>query len=181
MTLASDTATSQTIAGHAFTVEQRPAGVLHLRISLHGGSMAELALRLTAIQGVRVTRGPDGLTRCYVAHCAGFTIVLSAEDGADSALALVSPTPKNVEPVPGSELSTLLAGLLANPAPRPTDTSPWRRRFVFGKQSVVSRSVEAKGSPHLPRTPLAPGKPLSRKAPLMRKTPLGRGKQKPRS
>jgi hypothetical protein len=177
MSLAGDTATSRTIAGHAFTVEQRSGGVLHLRISLHGGSLAELALSLTGLDGVRVTRGPDGLARCYIAHCAGFKIVLSTEEGAESALALVSSSPKSLEPAPESELSALLAGLVGKPAPRPSDTSPWRKGLVFGKPSVVRRSAETKGSAR----PLAPGKPLSRKAPLLRKTPLSRGKRGPRS
>ena len=175
MTVANEVAPPMTIAGHAFEVKGRGGGALHLRISLHGGSVAEVALRLRVLHGVRVTKGPDGVAGCYVVQCEGFKIVLSADKAADSASALVSPTPAGTAPMPASELSTLLDALVKRPSARPGDTSPWRKGFTFGKTSSVPARPDGAMSPlALRRAALAPGKPLSRKAPLTRKTPLGR-------
>jgi hypothetical protein len=175
MSVANDVSPPMTIAGHAFEVKERGGGVLHLRIALHGGSVAELALRLRVLEGVRVTKGPDGVAGCYIVHCEGFKIVLSADKKDDSALALVSPTQMGTAPMSTSELSLLLEALVKKPLPRPGDTSPWRKGFTFGKVSAEPPRADGAKSP-LPRrgATLAPGKPLSRKAPLMRKTPLGR-------
>jgi hypothetical protein len=176
MSVANDIEPLHTIAGHAFTVRERAGGLLRLRVSLHGGTMAEFALRLRALGGVRVVKGPEALVGCYIAHCAGFKIVLSTDEADDAASALVSPTPGGTaEPIQASDLSALLAGLMRKPTERPSDTSPWRKGFVFGKASVAGRLADGTGSSRLRRTALAPGKPLSRKTPLRRKAPFGRG------
>src|SRR5262245_182454 len=87
-----------TIAGRRVAVRDRAGGILSLGIALNGEPLIELARALARLDGVRVTGGPEGAgrERCYVAHCPGFKMVVSAPetDGGDFALALVSRMPQ---------------------------------------------------------------------------------------
>ena len=47
-----------TIAGHAIEVKERAGGLLSLSIALQGATLSELAMKLTGLDGVRITRGP---------------------------------------------------------------------------------------------------------------------------
>jgi hypothetical protein len=169
---------STTIAGHAFAVKERNGGILALRIALAGSTMAELALRLTCLDQVRVTRGPEGLGRgrCYLAHCPGFKMVLSLDEGGESVLGLVSRTPGETAAPPTSALGTLLASLMEASAAAVAAVP--RQGFKFDKpaREDAPRQAGAGGAKGLRRTSLAAGKPLARKTPLTRKTPLGRRK-----
>jgi hypothetical protein len=160
------TTTSTTIAGHAFTVKERAADLVSLRIALQGSLLSELALKFSGLGGVSVTKGPEGLgrPRTFVARCAGFRVILSADETPDAVSALivpVLPVADAAPPAPLSGLRALLTDLMKPPAPPPKDDQPL---------------IEPKSSP-LRRTALAPGKPLARKTPLTRRTPLGRGKR----
>jgi hypothetical protein len=170
-----------TIAGHAFTVKERAGDLISLRIALQGSLISELALKLSGLSGVRVTKGPEGMgrRRTFIAQCPGFKVILSADETADAVMALVSPVADDVRAAPVSELRVLLTGLMKPPAPPPpSEAKPsWREGFTFGTKSHSHDSqpgVALKASP-LRRTALAPGKPLARKTLLTRRTPLGRG------
>lgn len=157
---------SATIAGYTFAwagMTGGPAGgILSLRAGLRTTALVDLARALARIEGVRVTSGPAIASRgdCYLVHCPGFKMVLSASPGEEVAQALVSRTLPPALAVP-CELAELLADLMRPPAPTPDATA-----------------TVASGSPKtstLRRVGLQPGKTLSRKKPLARKTPLGRG------
>jgi len=158
--------TSSTIAGHAFTVKERAADLVSLRIALQGSLLSELALKLSGLGGVSVTKGPEGLgrPRTFVARCAGFRVILSADETPDAVSALIAPVADAAPPAPLSGLRALLTELMKPTAPPPKEDQPL---------------MEAKSSP-LRRTALAPGKPLARKTPLTRRTPLGRGGKRER-
>jgi hypothetical protein len=162
---------SATIAGYTFAwagMTGGPAGgILSLRAGLRTTALVDLARTLARIDGVRVTSGPPIASRgdCYLVHCPGFKMVLSATaPGDDAAQALVSRTLPPALAVP-CELTDLLVSLMRPPAsPAPEASS--------------SRAPAPAWSPTtstLRRAPLQPGKTLSRKKPLTRKTPLGRG------
>lgn len=161
--IANDVA-SVTVAGYTFAwagMTGGPAGgILHLRAGLRKAALVDLARALARLDGVRVTSGPAIASRgdCYLVHCPGFKMVLSAAaPGDDVAQALVSRTLPPALTVP-CELSDVLVGLMrapATPAPEPAAASP--------KTSTLRRAA------------LQPGKTLARKKPLARKTPLGRG------
>jgi hypothetical protein len=163
---------SAAIAGHTLAwagMTGGPGGgILSLRISLRGGTLVALARVLGRLDGVRVTSGPPIESRrdCFLVHCPGFKLVLSAPaPGDDFAPALVSRTVAPVLAVP-CELSEALAGLMNAPSPAPAKRAP-------------ETSAPSPRTSTLRRTGLQPGKTLSRKTPLARKTPLGRGRSKP--
>jgi hypothetical protein len=173
--IANDVA-SVTLAGHTFAwagMTGGPAGgILSLRIGLRGETLVGLARALARLEGVRVTSGPPIASRgdCFLVHCPGFKLVLSAPaPGDDFAPALVS---RAVAPALAvtCELSQLLAGLMNAPTPIAAPAS----------KPAPNRSSEAEpASPRtstLRRSGLQPGKRLARKTPLQRKTPLGRGR-----
>jgi hypothetical protein len=169
-------AESSAIVGYAFSVEGQPTGgMLNLRVALKNAPLVDLARALGKLEGVRVTVGPTIVSRgdCYVVHCPGFKLVLSATaPGSDFAQALLS---RAIEPVLtiSCELTQLFERLMKAP-PRPAHAAE--------RQSVTAdRAPRADwmGTSTLRRTALQPGKTLARKTPLTRKTPLGRGK-KPR-
>jgi len=170
-TVANDVA-SVTIAGHAFASAGGAAGgILNLRVSLRGGALADLARVLARLEGVRVTSGPAIASRgdCYLVHCPGFKMVLSAAaPGGDFALALVSRTaePKVQKLADTCELSAVFASLMrAPPPPAPRiEEAPTADRLASPRTSTLRRAS------------LQPGKMLARKAPLTRKTPLRRGR-----
>jgi len=166
---------SAAISGHSFAwagMTGGPGGgILSLRIGLRGGTLVGLARALGRLDGVRVTSGPPIASRgdCFLVHCPGFKLVLSAPaPGDDFAPALVSRTVAPVLAVP-CELSDALAGLMNAPSPA---AAPAPRRPPEVPPSSPKSST-------LRRTGLQPGKTLSRKTPLARKTPLGRGRSKP--
>jgi hypothetical protein len=183
-TVANDVA-SVTIAGHTFASAGGAAGgILNLRVSLRGGTLAELARVLARLEGVRVTSGPAIASRgdCYLVHAPGFKMVLSAPaPGGDYAPALLSRTidsnpPKLQKLEVTCDLSAVFASLMtAPPGPprieeRPTATS-----------AVPTAPDRSPRTSTLRRAALQPGKTLARKAPLVRKTPLRRGSwSKPR-
>jgi hypothetical protein len=175
---ATDLAPSTTIAGHAFAVKERNGGILALRIALAGSTMAELALRLTCLDQVRVTRGPEGLGRgrCYLAHCPGFKMVLSLDEGGEVVLGLVSRTPGETVAPPTSALGALLASLMEPPSVGVTSLS--RQAFKLDQRAREEAPRQAGAVNGLRRASLAAGKPPARKAPLVRKTPLGQRKVK---
>jgi hypothetical protein len=157
---------SVTVAGYTFAwagmTGGTAGGLLHLRAGLRKAALVDLARTLARLDGVCVTSGPAIASRgdCYLVHCPGFKMVLSAAaPGDDVAQALVSRTLPPVLTVP-CELSDLLASVMRAPAaPEPA-------------------AVAAQASPKtstLRRAALQPGKTLARKKPLTRKTPLGRG------
>lgn len=155
-----------TIAGHAFALQDRASGMLNLRIALRGTSLAAFARALAKLGGVRVTGGHEGAAhaRCYLVHCLGFKMVLSApsEETADFALALVSRTPQAALAVM-SDLGNILERLMNEPLQ------------LFEPASAEARSVQRKSTP-LRRSALQQGKPLARRTELRRKTPLARGR-----
>jgi hypothetical protein len=162
---------SATIAGHPFAwagMTGGPGGgILSLRIGLRGGTLVGLARALGRLAGVRVTSGPAIASRgdCFLIHCPGFKLVLSAPaPGEDLAPALVSRAVAPTLAVP-CELSEALSGLMnvpSLPAPRTSKRGP--------ETSPLSPQTST-----LRRTGLQPGKTLARRTPLQRKTPLGRG------
>jgi hypothetical protein len=158
---------SVTIAGYTFAwagMTGGPAGgILSLRAGLRTTALVDLARALARVDGVRVTSGPAIASRgdCYLVHCPGFKVVLSAAPGDDAAQALVSRTLPPALAVP-CELSDLLAGLM-------------RPRVSLAPGTAAPPSPSPRTST-LRRAPLQPGKTLARKTPLTRKTPLGRGK-----
>ena len=155
-------ATPVTIAGHRAVVIDRAGSILSIRIVLEDGALATLARALGRLDGVRVTGGPEGVdgTRCYIAHCPGFKMVVSAPQGerTDFALALVSRAPQATLAVM-SDLEATLERLMT-PPPAPAPSAP---------------RAPAEAAPFLRRAPLKPGKPLARKGPLRRNKPLRRG------
>jgi hypothetical protein len=162
---------SATIAGHLFAwagMTGGPAGgILNLRIGLRGGTLVGLAHALARLDGVRVTSGPAIASRgdCFLVHCPGFKLVLSAPaPGDDFAPALVSRTVPPTLAVP-CELSQGLGGLMRAPS-APAQAAPKR---------VAEASPPSPKTSTLRRAGLQPGKTLSRKTPLQRRTPLGRG------
>lgn len=173
-TVANDVA-SVTIAGHTFASPGGAAGgILNLRVSLRGSTLADLARVLARLEGARVTSGPAIASRgdCYLVHCPGFKMVLSAPaSGADFAPALLSRTAEQKlqelqQPEDTCELSAAFASLMCTPpppAPR-IEEAPTADRLASPKTSTLRRAS------------LQPGKTLARKAPLRRKTPLGRGR-----
>jgi len=193
-TVANDIA-SVTIAGHAFASAGGAAGgILNLRVSLRGSTLAELARVLGRLEGVRVTSGPAIASRgdCYLVHAPGFKMVLSAPaPGGDFAPALLSRTIDSNPPklAVTCDLSAALASLMSAPPPVPRIEAP----AAMAKAAAAAPTTAATGatgatdarSPKtstLRRAALQPGKTLARKAPLRRKTPLGRGTwSKPRS
>jgi hypothetical protein len=170
-TVANDVA-AVTIAGHTFASAGGAAGgIVNLRVSLRGSTLADLARVLARLEGVRVTSGPAIASRgdCYLVHVPGFKMVLSApEPGGDFAPALLSRTiesnpPKLQKLEVTCDLSAVFASLMS--APRIAETP-----MVTAKTSTLRRAA------------LQPGKTLARKTPLTRKTPLRRGTwSKPRS
>jgi hypothetical protein len=182
-TVANDVA-SVTIAGHTFASAGGAAGgILNLRISLRGSTLAELARVLARLEGVRVTSGPAIASRgdCYLVHAPGFKMVLSAPaPGGDYAPALLSRTIDSNPPklVATCDLSAVFAGLMSAPPPAP------RLEEAPAAASSVTATAPTDRSPKtstLRRAALQPGKMLARKAPLTRKTPLRRGSwSKPR-
>ena len=123
-TVANDVA-SVTIAGHTFASAGGAAGgILNLRISLRGSTLAELARVLARLEGVRVTSGPAIASRgdCYLVHAPGFKMVLSAPaPGGDYAPALLSRTIDSNPPKLAAtcDLSAVFAGLMSAPPPLP--------------------------------------------------------------
>jgi hypothetical protein len=183
-TVANDVA-SVTIAGHTFaSAGGATGGVLNLRISLRGSTLAELARLLARLEGVRVTSGPAISSRgdCYLVHAPGFKLVLSAPaSGGDYARALLSRTVESNPPklTATCDLSAVFAGLMSAPPP-PARTDEVPKAAVTA--TATDRSPETSASSTLRRAALQPGKTLARKAPLARKTPLRRGTwSKPRS
>ena len=182
-TVANDVA-SVTIAGHTFASAGGAAGgILNLRISLRGRTLAELARVLARLEGVRVTSGPAIASRgdCYLVHAPGFKMVLSAPaPGGDYAPALLSRTIDSNPPKLAAtcDLSAVFAGLMSAPPPAP------RIEEAPAAASSVTATAPTDRSPKtstLRRAALQPGKTLARKAPLTRKTPLRRGSwSKPR-
>jgi hypothetical protein len=182
-TVANDVA-SVTIAGHAFAAAGGAAGgILNLRVSLRGSTLAELARVLGRLEGVRVTSGPAIASRgdCYLVHAPGFKMVLSAPaPGGDFAPALLSRTIDSNPPKPQKlqvtcDLSAVFASLMSAPPPAPRIEEPGATVAA----TVADRSPKTST---LRRAGLQPGKTLARKAPLARKTPLRRGTwSKPRS
>jgi hypothetical protein len=177
-TVANDVA-SVTIAGHTFAsagmAGGAAGGILNLRVSLGGGTLVVLARALARLEGVRVTSGPAISSRgdCYLVHCPGFKMVLSAPaPGGDFAPALLSRTIESSESSESTppkltltcELSAVFASLMRPPAPPlPREEAPTAERAASPKTSTLRRAA------------LQPGKTLARKTPLRRKTPLGRG------
>jgi hypothetical protein len=143
------------VAGHAVVSHEQAGGLLNLRISLRGAPLVDLARALAQEGGVRVTKGPE---RCFLVHCPGFKLVLSAPtpDAADHAVALVSRAPQAALALL-SDLGALLERLMSEPPP------------------AVATAPAARPSP-LRRSTLQPGTPLARKTELKRRTPLARGR-----
>jgi hypothetical protein len=157
-------ATTLAMAGHTLLAHERAGGLLNLRVALHGAPLVALAKKLAQLDGVRVTTGPETADRqrCYVVHCSGFKMVLSAPDG-DQAVALVSRTPQAALALM-SELGALLEQLMRDPPPEAVEA-----------RSGLTRAPEtAARSKPLRRGGLQPGKPLARSTGLTRKTPLAR-------
>ena len=159
-------------------------GILNLRVSLRGSTLAELARVLARLEGVRVTSGPAIASRgdCYLVHAPGFKMVLSAPaPGGDYAPALLSRTIDSNPPklAVTCDLSAVFAGLMSAPPP------PLGRGDARGGARAAAAVAPTDRSPKtstLRRAALQPGKTLARKTPLTRKTPLGRGTwSKPRS
>jgi hypothetical protein len=173
-TVANDVA-SVTIAGHTFaSAEGAAGGILNLRVSLRGSTLADLARVLSRLEGVRVTSGPAIASRgdCYLVHAPGFKMVLSAPaPGGDFAPALLSRTIESNPPklAVTCDLSAVFASLMS--APRSAEAPV-----------ATATADRSPNSSTLRRATLQPGKTLARKAPLTRKTPLRRGTwSKPRS
>ncbi len=182
-TVANDVA-SVTIAGHTFASAGGAAGgILNLRVSLRGSTLAELARVLARLEGVRVTSGPAIASRgdCYLVHAPGFKLVLSAPaPGGDYAPALLSRTLDSNPPklAVACDLSAAFANLMTPPLPAPrVDEGP----AAASKVTAPAPTDDSPKTSTLRRSALQPGKTLARKAPLVRKTPLRRGSwSKPR-
>jgi len=182
-TVANDVA-SVTIAGHTFASAGGAAGgILNLRISLRGSTLAELARVLARLEGVRVTSGPAIASRgdCYLVHAPGFKMVLSAPaPGVDYAPALLSRTIDSNPPKLAAtcDLSAVFAGLMSARPPAPLiEEAPMAASSV----TATAPTDRSPKTSTLRRAALQPGKTLARKAPLTRKTPLRRGSwSKPR-
>src|ERR1017187_5801235 len=106
-----------TIAGYPITLQGMAGGMLSLRISLGNATLTDLARTLAKLEGVRVTSGPPMSVRgdCFVVHCPGFKMVLSADpQGGDFAPALLS---RAIEPTLAitCELASLFARLMKAP------------------------------------------------------------------
>jgi hypothetical protein len=174
-------AESSAIAGYAFSVDGQPTGgMLNLRVALKDAPLVDLARALGKLEGVRVTVGPAIVSRgdCYVVHCPGFKLVLSATaPGSDFAQALLS---RAIEPVLtiSCELTQLFGRLMKAPPPRSAGSAE-RQPATADRAPRTASTGLSTGSSTLRRTALQPGKTLARKTPLTRKTPLGRGR-KPR-
>jgi hypothetical protein len=183
-TVANDVA-SVTIAGHTFASAGGAAGgILNLRVSLRGSTLAELARVLARLEGVRVTSGPAIASRgdCYLVHAPGFKMVLSAPaPGGDYAPALLSRTIDSNPPKLAAtcDLSAVFAGLMSAPPPPPRIEEAPAAAAERAPGATKDRSPKTST---LRRAALQPGKTLARKTPLTRKTPLRRGTwSKPRS
>jgi len=202
MIAANDSSVPMTIAGRAFSIRDRAGGLLNLRVALHDSTASEFARDLAALGGVRVVRGPEsvGHRNCFLAHCPGFKVVLSADEDDGSMSALVSRIPTELGSEEKSELSATLTLLMQGQVSWRSATSPWRRGFTFGKPakpspipgaapvqkafSAANFARKKKLSPSaqpLRQTALRPGKPLARKTPLVRHKPLRRGGGRPQS
>lgn len=201
MIAANDLSVPMIIAGRAFTIRDRAGGLLNLRVALQDSTASEFARDLAALGGVRVVRGPESLGRgsCFLAHCPGFKVVLSADEADGSMSALVSRVPTELGSEEKSELSATLTLLMQGQVSPRSATSPWRRGFTFGKSakpssvpgaplvrqkafSAASFLGKKKLSPSaqpLRQTALRPGKPLARKTPLVRHKPLRSGAHRP--
>jgi hypothetical protein len=183
-TVANDVA-SVTIAGHAFAAAGVAAGgILNLRISLRGSTLADLARVLARLEGVRVTSGPAIASRgdCYLVHAPGFKMVLSAPvPGGDYAPALLSRTIDSNPPklAVTCDLSAVFASLMSAPPPPPRiEETP----VATARAATATATDRSPKNSTLRRAVLQPGKTLARKTPLTRKTPLRRGTwSKPRS
>jgi hypothetical protein len=161
-----------TIAGYPLVPQGIAGGMLGLRISLGSATLTDLARTLAKLEGARVTSGPPTSVRgdCFVVHCPGFKMVLSADpQGGDFAQALVS---RAIEPTLAitCELTDLFAHLMKAPTVRLE-----RRAEAEPPAAIADRSGWSSTST-LRRTALQPGKTLARKTPLTRKTPLSRGR-----
>lgn len=195
-----DLSVPMTIAGRAFSIRDRAEGLLNLLVALPDSTASEFARDLGGLGGVRVVRGPESLGRgnCFVAHCPGFKVVLSANEADGSMSALVSRIPTELGSEEKSELSATLTLLMQGQVARRSATAPWRRGFTFGepaKPPPISGAPPArqkafsaasfgkkKLSPSaqpLRQTALRPGKPLARKTPLVRHKPLRSGGGRP--
>ena len=188
-TVANDVA-SVTVAGHTFASAGGAAGgILNLRVSLGGSTLAELARVLARLEGVRVTSGPAIASRgdCYLVHAPGFKMVLSAPaPGGDFAPALLSRTLESNPPklAMTCDLSAVFASLMTAPppAPRSEETPVAAARAAAAGAASGATGDRSPRNSTLRRAALQPGKTLARKTPLTRKTPLGRGTwSKPRS
>jgi hypothetical protein len=135
MIAANNLASTINIAGRSFSIRDRAGGLLNLRVALHGSTALELARDLAALDGVRVVRGAESIGRgtCFLVRCLGFKLVLSAEEADKSMSALVSRVPTDVGSEKTSELSATLTLLMQEQPSRPSDSSPWRKGFAFGK------------------------------------------------
>ena len=162
-----------TVAGYTFAwaglTGGAAGGILSLRVTLRGATLADLARALGKLPDVRVTSGPAmsaGGGNCCVVHCPGFKMVLSPpEPGTDNAAGLVSRTAPAAMAL-ASELAIALDGLMRM-APRAAAATP---PVPAAADTIASRPPTST----LRRAPLRPGKTLTRKAPLARRTPLRR-------
>lgn len=161
-----------TIAGYPVALLGMAGGMLSLRFSLGSATLTDLARTLARLEGVRVTSGPPTAVRgdCFVVHCPGFKMVLSADPHGDFAPALLS---RAIEPTlaVSCELSGVFARLMKAPTVRPERPGEAEPAAAVGDRSGWSRTST------LRRTALQPGKTLARKTPLTRKTPLPRGRR----
>ncbi len=175
--VANDVATA-TIAGYGLAwsgmTGGASGGLLNLRVGLRTSTLVDLARALARVPGVRVTSGPAISARgdCYLVHCPGFKMVLSAPAlGDDAAQALVSRTapPALAVPCPLSDaLADLMSVRPSRPAAEAQETSAPAARAASSTTPTTSTSTLRRAAPQ-------PGKTLARKKPLLRKTPLGRG------
>ncbi len=160
-TVANDVA-SVTIAGYTFASAGGAAGgILNLRISLRGSTLAELARVLARLEGVRVTSGPAIASRgdCYLVHAPGFKMVLSAPaPGGDYAPALLSRTIDSNPPKLAAtcDLSAVFAGLMTAPPPprseeAPVVTARARRRRRRRQRPIVRRRPRRSAAPRFSR------------------------------
>jgi hypothetical protein len=172
--VANDVATA-TIAGYALAwagmTGGAAGGLLNLRVGLRTSTLVDLARALARLPGVRVTSGPPISTRgdCYLVHCPGFKMVLSAPAlGDDAAQALVSRTAPPALAVP-CPLSDALAELMT--------VRPGRPPAEAQEPQAPAAQTSSPRTSTLRRAPLQPGKTLAHKKPLLRKTPLGPGRK----
>ncbi len=164
------------LAGHPLLSHEHAGGLLNLTVALAGEPLIALARALAKLDGVRVTSGPetDGRERCYLVHCIGFKMVLSAPAGAEHAVALVSRAPQAALAII-SDLGAMLEHLMSAPPKFPDAELPPESASEprLGSMSFAS----AKRSEPLRRSGLKQGAPLARKTELTRKTPLSRGRR----